>query len=153
MRILLAIDTSACSQSAIDAVLAHFRPADVEIRVLHVAEWPLDGPPYLGFGVGGPAINGVLTLREHALTAGHTLVDRTVGRLRAAGFEATGDVLEGDARSSIVDVAAGWNADLIVMGSHGRRGLDRVALGSVAESVLRRATCSVEIVRSPRQAA
>jgi len=148
MRILLAIDASTYSEAATDELLAHVRPAETEVLVLHVAEWPLGGPPYLTFGVGAAAINGVLVLRDQALEAAHALVDRIATRLRTAGFAATGTVREGEARSTIVDAATSWHADLIIMGSHGRRGLDRVALGSVAESVLRRATCSVEIVRT-----
>jgi nucleotide-binding universal stress UspA family protein len=49
----------------------------------------------------------------------------------------------------IVDRAAEWHADLIVLGSHGRHGLDRFLIGSVSEYVARHAPCSVEIVRMP----
>lgn len=50
---------------------------------------------------------------------------------------------------SILEEAKKWDADLIVMGSHGRRGLDRFAMGSVSESVAMTAHCSVEVVRPP----
>jgi nucleotide-binding universal stress UspA family protein len=58
-------------------------------------------------------------------------------------------VEKGDPRAVIVDHAARWNADLIVLGSHGFKGLDRLLIGSVSEAVLRHAPCSVEIVRIP----
>jgi nucleotide-binding universal stress UspA family protein len=58
-------------------------------------------------------------------------------------------VMRGDAKSAILDDAKSWGADLIVMGSHGRRGLERFLVGSVSEAVLRHAHCSVEIVRLP----
>jgi len=48
----------------------------------------------------------------------------------------------------IIDDAKKWGADLIVVGSHGRTGLDRFLLGSVSEAVARHAACSVEIVRA-----
>ena len=48
---------------------------------------------------------------------------------------------------AIVDAAEEWQADLIVLGSHGRRGFDRLVLGSVSESVAMHAHCSVEVVR------
>ena len=67
--------------------------------------------------------------------------------LRKAGFQSTGLVRTGDARHEIIDYAAAWPADLIVIGSHGRRGLDRFLLGSVSEGVVRHAPCSVEVVR------
>ena len=54
-----------------------------------------------------------------------------------------------DPRAAIVDYAANWKADLIVLGSHGRKGLDRFLIGSVAEFVARHAFCSVQIVRIP----
>jgi len=53
----------------------------------------------------------------------------------------------GDPAESIVGTARGWPADLVVIGSHGREGLDRVLLGSVAEGVARRAPCPVLVVR------
>ena len=48
---------------------------------------------------------------------------------------------------AILESADQWKADVIVMGSHGRRGLDRIVLGSVSESVALHAHCSVEVVR------
>ncbi|HXZ20805.1 MAG TPA: universal stress protein, partial [Candidatus Acidoferrales bacterium] len=56
---------------------------------------------------------------------------------------------KGDVRLRIIDAAAEWNADLIVLGSHGRSGIPRLLLGSVAEYVARNASCSVEVVRIP----
>jgi len=50
-------------------------------------------------------------------------------------------------RDSILEAAAKWDADLVVVGSHGQRGIRSLLLGSVAESVARDAKCSVEIVR------
>jgi nucleotide-binding universal stress UspA family protein len=67
--------------------------------------------------------------------------------LRKAGFQSTGVVRTGEARQQIIDYATEWPADLIVLGSHGRRGLNRFLLGSVSEGVVRHAPCSVEIVR------
>jgi len=54
----------------------------------------------------------------------------------------------GDPAASIADTARDWSADLVVIGSHGRGGLDRVVLGSVAESLARHAPCPVLIVRT-----
>ena len=54
------------------------------------------------------------------------------------------------AADRIVDAASRWPADLIVMGTHGRRGFERFALGSDAETVLRSSTVPVLLVRVPR---
>ena len=61
--------------------------------------------------------------------------------------DASHGVPVGDPRSVLLDLADSWKADLIVMGSHGRHGLDRLLLGSVSEAVAMHATCSVEVVR------
>jgi nucleotide-binding universal stress UspA family protein len=70
-------------------------------------------------------------------------------RLRSAGFDASTSVREGDPKMVILDCATEWRTDLIVVGSHGRKGLTRFVLGSVSEAVARHAHCSVEIVRIP----
>jgi universal stress protein A len=61
--------------------------------------------------------------------------------------DATRFVPVGDPVESIVGTARGWPADLVVIGSHGRDGLNRVLLGSVAEGVTRHAPCPVLVVR------
>ena len=66
--------------------------------------------------------------------------------LRAAGLSAEADRREGDAATEILAAAVVSEADLIVIGSHGRTGLARLVLGSVARNVLQHATCSVLIV-------
>jgi nucleotide-binding universal stress UspA family protein len=76
------------------------------------------------------------------------LVERIAKELRSAGFKVDAAVEVGDIRESIIDSAAEWRADLIVVGSHGRGGIQRFLLGSVAEFVARHAKCSVEIVRT-----
>jgi nucleotide-binding universal stress UspA family protein len=58
----------------------------------------------------------------------------------------------GDARQVILDEATDWGADLIVLGSHGYHGIDRLMLGSVSESVAMHARCSVEVIRKSRPA-
>jgi nucleotide-binding universal stress UspA family protein len=77
------------------------------------------------------------------------LVAKTVELLRSKGLRATAIVELGHPTSRIVDAAEEWHADLIVVGSHGRRGLERFLLGSVSEVVARHAHCSVEIIRIP----
>jgi nucleotide-binding universal stress UspA family protein len=145
MKILLAVDNSKFSQAAVNAVIAQARPQDTEVRVLHVVE-----PPSLLMGreMGGydPEFEAVWTaLREQA----KALVEKTTDRLRTLGFSVSPALEEGDPKSEIIDVAKKWHADLIVLGSHGHKGLERFLMGSVADSVARHADCSVEIVRLP----
>jgi nucleotide-binding universal stress UspA family protein len=84
---------------------------------------------------------------------GEELASRTAKRLQAAGFKIGTQVEEGDARQLILEWAKKWQPDLILLGSHGKRGLDRFLLGSVSEAVARHAPCSVEIVRASDLAA
>jgi nucleotide-binding universal stress UspA family protein len=73
-------------------------------------------------------------------------------RLQAAGLEAGSQRRDGDPAEQIVNVAKSWQADLIVVGTHGRTGLRRFLMGSVARNVLLHAHCSVLVVRERRAA-
>jgi nucleotide-binding universal stress UspA family protein len=142
MKILLAVDESKFSDAALQVVIAQIPPQGTEVLVLHVVEPITFSPPPQMSGGYAPEL-------ESRVKDGRELVEREAQRLRAAGFKADGAVENGDIREKIIDAAAEWRADLIVMGSHGRRGVQRFLLGSVAEHVARHAQCSVEIVRIP----
>ena len=71
--------------------------------------------------------------------------------LASAGLKATTAVLSGSPKEAILEEAKKWNADLIVVGSHGRRGFKRFLLGSVSEAVAMNAHCSVVVVRGSAQ--
>jgi nucleotide-binding universal stress UspA family protein len=140
VRILLAIDDSKFSEAAAQAVIARHRLQDLEVRVLHAAE-----PPAL---MVAPERVGYVPATE-SMEQAKALVAKIADALRSAGINVTTVIVEGDPKSTIIDDAKTWGADLIVLGSHGRKGLDRFLLGSVSEAVLRHAHCSVEIVRLP----
>ena len=69
--------------------------------------------------------------------------------LASAGLKATAAVLSGNPKEVILEEAKKWNADLIVVGSHGGRSFKRFLLGSVSEAVAMKAHCSVVVVRGP----
>lgn len=144
MRILLTTDGSTYSQSAADALAAMFRPESAEVLVLEVVE-PLifTPPPQMAPGY---APEQAERLKEQFKEAEDTTA-QTAAALRNSGFKVNSRVVESDIRSGILNMAAEWKPDLIVMGSHGRRGVEKFLLGSVAESVARHAKCSVLIVR------
>jgi len=108
--------------------------------VLHAAE-----PPKLLIA---PDMTQYVPPRESSAEA-KALVAKTADALRSAGIYVTTAVVQGDPKSVVIDDAEAWGADLIVLGSHGRKGLQRFLLGSVSEAVLRHAHCSVEVVRLP----
>jgi nucleotide-binding universal stress UspA family protein len=144
MKILLAIDDSKFSEAAIQAVARQMNPEQAEVCILHIVE-PLLLVPEFRAG----DLEGIKSTEQLLCKHGEQLVARAEQSLRKAGFKVHTVVKEGDHRAEIIDHAAEWGAELIVLGSHGRRGLDRFLMGSVAEFVSRHAACSVEIVRMP----
>jgi nucleotide-binding universal stress UspA family protein len=142
MRILLAMEDSKFSEAALQALLGQFRPEDVEVLVLSVVAPPtLSAPPQMEAEYVPEMDDEVSHTQE--------LVEAAAKRLRAAGFETVASARVGEAREIILESAEEYHADLILLGSHGRKGLGRFLLGSVAESVARHAHCSVQIVRIP----
>ena len=144
-RILVPIDGSSTSDRGLTEAIAVARLTGANLRLLHV----LDELVFVsGFETGATYMNTVLPqlrLRSEQLLA--------AGRERAVAAGVGVDTLcvECFARRTadvIVEQAASWPADLIVLGTHGRRGASRVLLGSDAEQVLRMAPVPLLLVRS-----
>jgi len=146
MRILLAIDDSPHSQSAAETVRTRPWPDRSLVRVLSVVRpfEPMANEWWYVPTVDTPAWEAQRTSRTEEL------VTRVGATLRAAGLDAGEVVRVGDPRTTIVDEATAWRADLIVVGSHGYTGIRRLLLGSVAQYVVSHADCSVEVVREKR---
>ena len=142
MKILLAVDGSSHSQEALDQVAKRPWPSRSTVRVLSVIQ-PYT-PPATEFVLAGATLEDIRRLQT--VDAEH-LTGRAADAMKAAGIPADTAVREGDPRSAIVDEADEWEADLIVVGSHGRTGVKRWLLGSVAGAVVSHAPCSVEVVR------
>ncbi len=142
MKILLAIDQSSCSQRAVEAVKARYKPGDSEVLVLHALDML---SPYAGMTALDPS--AIERIFEAERSSGEALLKRAEAELHAAGFRTTSQLQEGEARNVILEVANEWKADRVVVGSHGRSGLQRFMLGSVSLAIARHAPCSVEIVR------
>ncbi len=145
MRILLAVDRSPYSEEAVGSIAARPWPQDTLVRVLHVIQVYAALPPVVDFvsGVAAPS-----EMEGQSRKDAEDLVSSIAKRLRAAGLQAETAVVQGDPRAAILDDAASWSADLIVLGSHGYTGITRLLLGSVAQSVVAHAPCSVEVVRT-----
>ena len=145
MKILLAVDGSKYAQAAIEAVGSQIRKDNAEVLVLEIVEPHIFAtPPGMAPGY-EPELEELM--KEEFQRARET-VDCAAATLKAQGFKASTRVIEAETRTGILDFANEWHADLIVLGSHGRKGLQRLMLGSVAESVARGAYCSVLIIRS-----
>jgi nucleotide-binding universal stress UspA family protein len=143
MKILLAFDDSKYSQAALQSVLQKAHPAETKVCVLYVLEPIREARTRSSHRVHAEMME---QQREDATE----MVQRAAESLKAVGFKTCSCVLQrGNPKAVILDEAKKWGADLIVLGSHGRTGLDRILLGSVSKAVARHAACSVEIVRAP----
>lgn len=151
-RVVVAVDGSDNAADALAAVRRWPFLALSEMRTLSVVAAPAAWWP--GDIVTGPdtatADQSTTTdaIREHEAVATEAAV-----ALRASGFRAEPEVLSGSPAHSIIAFARDWGADLVILGSHGRTGLARLLLGSVARNVLYHAVCSVLIVRRHAEAA
>ncbi len=148
MKVLLAVDGSPCSKLAIDSIANRVWPADTFFKVLTVLE-PFH-PELAGWHSGYVPL--ALEAQQERMNEARALVEETAGLLGKIGDSApdavTSEVLEGNVKERIVECAREWHADMIVMGSHGRQGIEKLLLGSVSQAVLTEAPCSVEIVKA-----
>ena len=145
-RILLAVDGSRTSDAALREALALARDARARLRIVHVIDSPYDYPDVMFGHVAGDLED----LQQAWQKAGQVVLDQALAVARAFPLEAEASLIETAGRrlpDAIVDEARSWGADLIVVGTHGRRGLDRLLLGSVAEGVSRTSPVSVLRVR------
>lgn len=148
MKILLAVDASPYSEAAVNEIAARPWPPTSVVRVLSVIQ-PYT-PPATEVVLAGATLDD--TRRQQTGDA-DVMTTRAAEALKASGLSAETAVREGDPRSMIIEEAEQWGADLIVVGSHGRSGVTRWLLGSVAQAVVAHAPCSVEVVRARSTAA
>ena len=142
-RILVPIDFSPFSEQALDYAVALAARLDATVHVLNVIPVPVFGVPELGVAMTSTVIDQLVRDNQ----AG---VDRLVAARRDKAKLADGLLRTGDPRDVIVQTAEELGADLIVMGTHGRRGLSRALLGSVAEGVVRTSPVPVLTLRGKK---
>ncbi|HEU4389241.1 MAG TPA: universal stress protein [Blastocatellia bacterium] len=149
MRILIAVDGSPCSDVAAEKAAKRPWPDDSEIKIISVVE-PLPVTPMTETWTLPPDYfdQWERAVEDRAKAAIDGALAKFGGRKDKA-VNVTSEILKGHARDVILDEAKRWHADLIIVGSHGYRGLKRLWLGSVSQAVASHAPCSVEIVRSP----
>lgn len=138
-KILVPIDFSEASSAALHEACGLARPADAELLLLHVDEFP------------ARAANELPYLPEHVVVEHAEAVSKHLAQAvtdaEARGCRVRTRVLAGSVHHGIMSTLAEEKPDLVVMGSHGRRGVHRLMLGSVAERVVRASTIPVLTVR------
>ena len=144
-RILVPVDGSPTSNAGLDEAIKIARLTGAQLRLLHV----VDEMPFVlsGEGYGAIATDVFALLRE----AGAKILEDARSRVQESGIAvdtALFDSLSGRLCDRVTEQVEQWHADLVVLGTHGRRGLRRAVLGSDAEQVLRTAPVPVLLVRA-----
>jgi nucleotide-binding universal stress UspA family protein len=148
MKILLAVDGSPCSDAAVEEVGRRPWPEGSSVKVLSAFELPTPPTPEAWALPISYLEEMDVALRKQAQIIVERALEKLKSRLNKT-IAIDGQCLPGPPRIMILDEAENWGADLIVVGSHGYRAWERFLLGSVSQSVVSHAKCSVEVVRCP----
>lgn len=149
-RILVAVDGSDTANLALQEAITMARGQQAMLRLIHVTD---ETPAYMAIeGEAVLAPEFVDAVRKGIREAGKNVLSKCSAKARGAGVEAetsmkTIDGLGLRVQDAIEEEAARWPADIIVLGTHGRRGVRRMLLGSVAEGLARIATKPVLLIR------
>ena len=143
-RILVAVDGSSTSDRVLQEAIRLARDQRAALHIVHV----VDMVPLLW----DVEFTDIEAIQRALRQAGRTLVDRAREAAKSAGIEAEAQLAEigtpgQRVAGRIVQAATAWPADLLVIGNHGRRGLDHLLLGSIAEGVAHLAPMPVLLVR------
>ena len=143
MRIVLGFDDSPHSLAALHWVTRQKWPADTHVTVVSAVRSPVTAYAE----VYAPAVPYPVELNEEVTRHHEELCMRAEDELRRAGFATTVKVLPADPREALIETARAEHADLLVVGSHGRTGIPKLFLGSVASHVVTHAPCDVLVVK------
>lgn len=150
MKVLLATDGTVFSDSAIESInLFNFKSGD-ELKLVSVVDLalPMAVDIYTGY------LPSTIEIENNARENAKTTLEKTSQKIKSllsnAEIRISTEVLIGSPESRIVETAEEFQADLIIVGSHGYNSWERLLLGSVSDSVIHHAPCSVFVVRTPK---
>ena len=145
-RILVPVDGSPTSSAGLREAIRLARGQGAALRLVHVAD-----QHYVAV-MGVESAAAIEELMAGVTQAGRQVLRNAERVVRKAGLEPSAVLLQtltGPAAEAIVRQAKKWGAELIVIGTHGRRGARRLLMGSDAEQIVRASTVPVLLVRSP----
>jgi nucleotide-binding universal stress UspA family protein len=144
-RILIAVDDTDCSKNALEHSRYIVANEKAAVALIHVTE----NPAATNFGV-DPLMGQQAVIVPPTLQIQEESALKLLEEVKTSISDIASDISifhrVGVPRQEILSLSIEWEADLIIMGTHGRRGIDHLISGSVSESVLRRATCPVLII-------
>jgi nucleotide-binding universal stress UspA family protein len=143
-KILVPTDFSEASTAALDYAVELGKALGVPVHVMHAFELPIVGFPDGTLTITAEMASRIINAAQDALKR---LVDEYATK---KGVTLTTSLEQADPRDGIFNAAEKEQCDLIVMGTHGRRGIARALIGSVAESTVRRSTLPVLTIHSPK---
>lgn len=145
-RIFVAIDGSATAQAALVEAIQFARLPGMSLCIGTVLDTGMLNQHSMGMG----ALINIDQVKAEMRQAAEALLDDATAKAREAGLDPFRILIASDSKrvaDLIVEAAGQWDADLIVIGTHGRRGFERLVMGSVAENLVRIATTSLFLVR------
>jgi nucleotide-binding universal stress UspA family protein len=145
-RIVCPVDFSPCASHALDYAQDLARLFDAEVCLVHAYEDPAAYvTPVPMSGYVGPGAELLLELRKQL----EVRLKDAAEKVTKNGIRTRAELLEGTPYRVVIDWAKEYNADLIVIGTHGHTGFTHALLGSVTERVVRMAECPVLTIRTP----
>ena len=144
-HLLVPVDFTETSERALEYAVEMARKFESSITVMHAYQIPVYGFPDGAYITGADLASQLSNVAQQRL-------DGVVSSLKASGVPMSSVLRDGVPWEEINAVATETHADLIIIGTHGRRGLARALLGSVAENVIRTSTLPVMVIHGPRDA-
>ncbi len=145
-HILVPVDGSETARLGLNEAIALAKHLNSAIRLVHI----VNRLPWVSSEITGPAMQQLL---DQLRSSGESILHDSITAVRAAGVAVDSRLIEAlgsEAGECVIEQGASWPADLIVCGTHGRRGVRRVLMGSDAEYILRHSSVPVLMVRGPR---
>jgi nucleotide-binding universal stress UspA family protein len=145
-RIMVAIDDSFATSKVLESAIESARQHGARLAICHALDETIFAQREAAIMLSKSVTQVTLDLKESA----QEFVGKAADMARAAGVEVEEIIVEsevGHVAEMLADAAAAWQADLLVVGTHSRRGLERFFVGSVAEQLVRKATTSLLLIR------
>jgi nucleotide-binding universal stress UspA family protein len=143
-RLVVATDGSSPSDAAVQLAIAMASQRKTALLFLYVVD-----EASVTSASASASVDPAPTIKALE-SSGNALLKLAAERAKCCNVQAETRLVHGDPVDAILQVAQGWDADLIVMGTHGRRGLSHLVLGSTAERVLRRSRLPVLVTKEAR---